>query len=274
MMTKSLLLSRYKLSTFLACQRRFELRYLQTMPWPQRPLPEQDEAVIGRGQQFHQLLQRHFLQVPIDGSTIADAQVRGWYYTFQKSNLQLPNGRILPEMSLTIPIGNHLLNGRFDLLVLGENEAGEATADLFDWKTGTPQEINKLKQDWQTRLYLALLAEGGSALFADEQTMLPPENITLTYWYVNDPDVPRTIQYSTADHAENWADLQALVAQIEAHIAQDAWPLTDDLSACQRCAYQTICQRQSAGTKAPLVDNADDLEMFADDLQTAVPTLP
>ena len=271
-MTDSLLLSRYKLTTFLACQRRFELRYLQKLPWPQRPLSVADEDVLARGQQFHQVLQRHFLGWEIEPATIGDAQVRQWYLLFQNSNLQLPNGRILTEMSLTIPLGQHLLNGRFDLLILGENEQGQPTAHLFDWKTGKAQDSSKLKQDWQTRIYLAMLAEGGSALFADEQAQLQPENIRITYWYVTDPDTPRTLTYSAKQHAENWADLQSLATQIDTHIGQEIWPLTDDFAECQRCAYQTICQRQATGTAVPVLD--EDADVLADDWETAVPALP
>ncbi len=270
--TDSLLLSRYKLTTFLACQRRFELRYLQKLPWPQRPLSVQDEDVLARGQAFHQVLQRHFLGWEVEPATIGDAQVRQWYLLFQNSKLQLPQGRVLTEMSLTIPLGQHLLNGRFDLLILGTNEQGEPTAHLFDWKTGKAQDSSKLKHDWQTRLYLAMLAEGGAALFAQQQAQLKPENISITYWYVTEPDAPRTLTYSSAQHAENWADLQMIASQIDAQFAQNDWPKTDDLSECQRCAYQMICQRQAAGTAVPILDE-DAAELF-DDWETAVPDFP
>lgn len=271
-MTESLLLSRYKLTTFLACQRRFELRYLQKLPWPQRPLSVQDEELLARGQAFHQVLQRHFLGWDVEAAAIGDAQVRQWYLQFQNSKLQLPQGRVLTEMSLTIPLGQHLLNGRFDLLILGKSEQGEPTAHLFDWKTGKAQESSKLRHDWQTRLYLAMLAESDTALFPGTQTPLKAENISITYWFVTEPDVPRTLTYSAAQHAENWASLQAIAAQIDTQIAQGDWPKTDDLSECQRCAYQMICQRQAAGTAVPVLD--EDADVLADDWETAVPELP
>ena len=270
-MSESLLLSRYKLTTFLACQRQFELRYLQKLPWPKRPLPQKDEALLARGQQFHQLLQRHFLGWEIEPGSIGDAQLRQWYLLFQQSGLQLPNGRVLTEMSLTIPIGKHLLNGRFDLLILSENGVGEPTAYLFDWKTGKAQDETILKQDWQTRLYLAMLAEGSSALLDENHSQLKPENTSITYWYVTDPENPRTVHYSTPQHEENWRDLQTLVAQIESHIETGDWQLTDDLTECQRCAYQTICQRRSAGHPELILDDEEAGEM---EWETAVPRTP
>ena len=69
-------------------------------------------------------------------------------------------------------------------------------------------------------------------------------------YYVNDPDMPRTIQYSQTWHKQNWADIQAIVTQIDSQLAQDEWPKTDDLSACRQCAYRAYCGRQTAGETA------------------------
>ena len=45
-MTERQTLSQYKLANFLACQRRFQLRYLRRLPWPASPLPERTEQVL------------------------------------------------------------------------------------------------------------------------------------------------------------------------------------------------------------------------------------
>ena len=239
LITKMLILSRTKLAAFLACQRRFDLRYLQRLPWPDAPLSEQSALVQGRGQQFHQLLERHFLGLPVELNGIGDSVVRGWWLAFQNSKLQLPNGRSRPELTLTIPVDEHLLNGRFDLFIT-DNQ----TAHIFDWKTGRPQPEHRLHHDWQTRLYLAMVAESGEALGAN----FVPEQISITYWYVSEPDAPRTIQYDAAWHEQNWAEIRQLAAQIDTQLSLDEWPLTDDLGECRLCAYQTYCGRQDAGT--------------------------
>lgn len=262
-MAETLLLSRTKLATFLACQRRFQLRYVDKRPWPELPLPEADEERLGRGQQFHQLLHRHFLGLPVESATVADRTVRGWWLTFEKYKPALPTGRVLPELTLTVPIGAHLLHGRFDLLVIGE-ENGRPLAHIFDWKTGRPQEETDLRHEWQTRLYLALLAEGGQALW--DHANIAAEQISITYWYVNEPDKPRTIAYNQAWHSRNWAEIQQIVSQIEAQLADGSaagtadgrWPLTDDWSHCQSCQYQAFCGRQAAGSQTG--DLADDGE--------------
>jgi RecB family exonuclease len=169
--------------------------------------------------------------------------------------VKLPAGETHPERSLTVPIGEHVLNGRFDLLILSPD-----TAHIFDWKTGRPHSEAELRQDWQTRLYLAMLAEGGAAL----GHTLQPDQIAITYWYVNDPAEPRTIRYNLAWHKQNWADLQALVAQIDEALVQDTWPLTDDWSHCRQCAYQAYCGRQEAGETAPTESEeaADETDLF------------
>lgn len=265
-----LLLSRTKLATFLTCQRRFQLRYVARRPWPELPLPEADEERLGRGQQFHQLLHRHFLGLPVESAAIADRAVRGWWLTFEKYKPALPHGRTLPELTLTVPIGEHLLHGRFDLLVIGK-ENGRPLAHIFDWKTGRPQEETDLRHEWQTRLYLALLAEGGQALWGEEEVAL--EQISITYWYVNEPDKPRTIRYDQAWHSRNWAEIQAIVSQIEAQLAEvTIWSLTEDWAQCRVCTYQALCGRQESGHPATGVSDDDELDIT---LETVLePELP
>ncbi len=236
-MSETLLLSRYKLDTFLTCQRRFHLRFRRRLPWPNRPLADHWAEVRERGEQFHRLLERHFLGLPVVAEAIQDVEVRRWWSLFQ-SNVKLPDGKAYPERSLTVPIGEHVLNGRFDLLILSPNNA-----HIFDWKTGQPHSEANLRRDWQTRLYLAMLAESGQAL---GQQALSPDQIAITYWYVNDPAAPRTIRYSQSWHTQNWADIQEIIAQIDNQLAQDDWPLTDDLSSCRQCAYRAYCGRQEA----------------------------
>lgn len=255
-MAESVRLSRAPIHTFLLCARRYFYRYVAHTPWPDTPLSDETETAVLRGQQFHQLIERHFLGLPV---ATQDAALQHWWRQFERYLPQLPDGQRLTELTLTIPIGvaqpsghQYLLNGRFDLIIVG---AGRA--HIFDWKTGTPQDESQLRRDWQTRLYLAMLSAGSAALTPQLNTPLTPEQVAITYWYVQQPDAPRTITYSRQQHEQNWAELEAIVAQIDREMVAQTWPLTDDWSACRRCAYQVLCGRQAAGTAVSAID-ADD----------------
>ena len=262
-----LTLSRYKLTTFLACQRRFELRYQAKLAWPARPNAPDVALLQQRGEQFHQLLERHFLGLPITPNTINDDVLRAWWRAFAQSGLRrekFTNGRFYPELDLTVPIGDALLNGRFDLLHLSDQHA-----TIFDWKTGKPQPPTRLRHDWQTRLYLAMLAESGTAL----GQVIPTDTIRITYWYVREPQAPRTITYSQSQHAQNWAELQQLADAISQQASStEAWPLTDDWNECRHCAYQTYCGRQQPTSHEAAID-LEELEQPPEP-PSLEPTLP
>jgi hypothetical protein len=231
--------SRAKIAAFLACQRRFQLRYQEQLPWPLPPLDDKGEQARLRGEQFHQLLHRHFLQLPITDDMVEDKALARWWQTFKKEGALLPKGQLFPELSLTVPIGRHLLTGRFDLLIQGDSHT-----HIFDWKTDArPRSKADLAGDLQTRLYLALAVEGSTAL----EKPVDPEQLSLTYWYVNDPAGAVSFAYSREQHESNWAGLAAIVAEIDHQLTtKTVLPLTDNLDECARCAYQIYCGRLSA----------------------------
>ncbi|MBP7997901.1 MAG: PD-(D/E)XK nuclease family protein [Chloroflexi bacterium] len=230
--------SRYKLSDFLACQRRFQLRYIQNLPWPTPPQPSDQAEALTHGEQFHRLLERHFLGLSVDAAALPNP-LRSWWHTWQTDPPAIPPGHTLPEFRLTVPISQHLLLGRFDLLILGDH-----SAHIYDWKTERrPRTASALRADLQSRLYLALVAEGIRAIHP-QKTPIPPEQVQLTYWFVEAPAATVTLTYSTAEHAQNWSDLSQIVGQIEAQMTTTTpWPLTTDLQECGRCVYQLFCTR-------------------------------
>jgi hypothetical protein len=253
-------LSQQHLYTFHVCPRRFYLRYLAHIPWPEAPLGPEQELAYERGRRFHLRLERLFLGLPADDDLETDPVLQGWWATFQRQAPALLDGARFVETSLTIPIGpegRHLLTGRFDLLIVGEDSDGRRAA-LFDWKTGEPRPPERLARAWQTRVYLLALAEGGAALAPEALDAFAPGRLSMTYWYVDDPAQPRVIAYDEATHRHNRVELEALVTDIDRRLAANDWPLTDDLSTCRRCAYQARCGRQYAGTGLP--ENGEDDE--------------
>lgn len=253
-MNPSLTLSRHHIESFLACRRRFQLRYLERLPWPSAPLTVEDELALERGTQFHQIVQRALLGLD---PTLEDGIVSAWWDGFRAFIPHLPQGGRYPELALTVPVkgtaGGHFLTGRFDLLIIGQRN-GKPAAHIFDWKTSPPRDVDTLRRSWQTRFYLALLAEGGSALFGDR---LAPEEISMTYWYAAEPDAPRALRYDSPQHQANWAELTAIVATIDACLKSGEWPLTDELERCRRCNYQAYNGRQEAGDPLPLDGDED-----------------
>lgn len=245
---ESLLLSREKLVTFLACQRRFQLRYLAQLPWPQAPLAPEAEAAVRRGQEFHRLLHQYFLQLPLDTVLVTDEKLQVWWQRFRAYAPAIPEGHKLPELTLTVPIDGHFLVGRFDLLVLGETAEGPS-GHLFDWKTGDVQDAASLREAWQTKLYLAMLAEGGTALTTGGRE-LTPEHISLTYWFATAPEAPLTIGYDQTTHEASWQELRLHVKNLGTSLEKNVWPLTENWEHCRACAYQILCERQAAGAAA------------------------
>jgi len=244
-MDQRLTFSRGKLADFLACQRRYQLRYERRLAWPLGPLDARTAGALDRGRRFHQLLQRHFLGLPVAAPLDDEPELSRWWRLFQSQGPHLPAGRRLPEFSLTVPIGRHFLTGRYDLLITGENGLF-----IYDWKTGTrPPAPDVLRDDLQTRVYLALAAEGAPALWRDVRPeAIRSDSIRLTYWYASDPPETRSLVYDAAWHEENWAGLMALVDEIQHQLAAGGdLPLTDDLSQCRRCLYQVYCGRQGSG---------------------------
>ena len=244
-MPATITFTRHKLATFLACQRRFQLRYLHEYPWPAPPHDVQGREAARRGGQFHRLLLRHFLGMEVDDPS-GDPLLGHWWRTFRREGPALPAGRRLPELTLTVPLdkasgGGHLLSGRFDLVILADERV-----HIYDWKTTGPRPEAELSRDWQTRLYLALAVEGGSALFPGGKAVAP-QQVALTYWFVRAPSESVTIRYDVPTHRRSWAEIAAVVEQIEvARTREGPWPLTDDLQTCARCRYQVLCGRREA----------------------------
>jgi hypothetical protein len=244
-MTENLTLAQQHLYTFEVCQRRFYLRFLARLPWPEAPLGPEQELAYERGRRFHRWIERYLLGLPVTGPD-ADPVLGNWWATFRQYAPALPDGRRYVETSLTVPIGEsgHRLTGRFDLLIVdGERPA----AMLFDWKTGEPRTPERLRRAWQTRVYLVALAAGGAALAPDSPSAFDPDQLSLTYWYVEDPTQPRILAYDQTAYQRDRAEIETVVAAIDRQLTVNEWPLTEDWNECRHCAYQAYCGRQAAG---------------------------
>jgi len=233
-------LGRAKIYDYLICSRRFQLRYVEQLPWPIVRQDAKGERSRRLGQQFHTILHRHFLGIPLNIEELAEPDLARWWQQFRLFESRIPPGLKKPELTLTVPIGGLSLTGRFDLLV----DTGDGI-HIFDWKTNSrAKSTEQLRQDLQSKIYLALVAESGDVL----GRTIRPEEIILTYWFVTDPPVEVSIVYGRREHAENWSYLKFIAGDVEERLAsQDSWPLIDALDECARCAYQIPCGRVQTG---------------------------
>ena len=113
------------------------------------------------------------------------------------------------EHCRTYGMGDFLLTVIYDLLI-----AGTETAKIFDWKTyRKAQSKYKLENNWQTRLYLYILAE---------TSPYSPEQISMTYWFVKSANPQSlTFTYSDAQHAKTKKDLTNLLNNLERWLAAE-----------------------------------------------------
>ena len=108
----------------------------------------------------------------------------------------------------------------YDLLI-----AQSDRATIIDWKTyPKPQTKKKLAQNWQTRLYLYILAETSPYL---------PEQLSMTYWFVKLPTKPKhhTFFYNQQLHQQTERDLNQLLTKLDSWLQQnnlDSFPHRHD----------------------------------------------
>lgn len=236
--------SQRSLGDFLICRRRFQLRYVEQVPWP-APFSQADpelEALMELGQTFHQAAHQYF--VGVDPTELIgghpDPRLKDWWQAFERHVLpRLPEGERWPEASLSIPVHGSWLTARFDLLVVAPS--GQAT--LFDWKTGHVPQRDVLARDMQTRVYPFVLAESGR--LEEIGHAIRPDDIAMVYWFAQEPTQLIRFPYSAAAHADNRREFNALIAEIT-RLEADQFPKVDDLNPCRRCNYRAYCERDVA----------------------------
>jgi len=186
MMTRSL--SATSLQDFLDCRRRFQLKYIDQISWPQ-PLNtfniKQLESMT-RGREFHQLMQLHFLGIPDEKliKSIDDDTLKTWFINTINSEIcKIDPAEKLIEYRLSTFISNTLVTGVIDFIIIQT----DSSIKIIDWKTGQkipdPQfYVSRI----QTRLYPLLLAQ--SPLFLTYMTNKPSFNkIEFIYWFTHFP---------------------------------------------------------------------------------------
>lgn len=242
-------LTRSRLQALVECGRRFWLHSIRRVPWPAATEASGAQEAFVRGQEFHRLMERQFLGLPVDPVA---PDLREWWGAWQAHPLTLPAGWTRPEVTLSIPVAGERLVARYDLLAIPADPDG--TLVIVDWKTGArPRARAALNEDMQSRLYPYVLVEGAAAVTG---RALRPEGVELVYWQAAAPADPVRFGYTAAEHESNGHEIEALIDRAHGLNAEAMPPVIEDLSVCARCPYRTFCN-QPVGPAPP---ESDDLE--------------
>jgi len=266
-------LSQGVLNAWMTCPRQFQHWYLDCLVLPANP---NQQARMAWGSRFHWLMQQSVqfagADRPPDRPSLADgrsadaeelalrgaidrtwAQLQGWLDRADAADPAL-SWTLDAEHRRTKLLGDRLLTVVYDLLALHPEGAR-----IFDWKThARPVSRDRLKQDWQTRLYLYVLAE---------TIDLPPDRLSMSYWFVRpatgsdlpgdadaDPAAPtvveETFEYSRQWHRTIQRQLTEAADQIDRAIAAyrqgESLPQVPlNSPACRSCAFVSRCGRDA-----------------------------
>ena len=240
--TQLIRLSQGQLNVLERCPRQFQHTYLEQFFSLADPHTEARQTL---GSRFHLLMQQREIGLPIDNFVKADSQLEAWMNAFAKDAPEIltnTNSRFFrdSEHYRTLQAQNYVLTAIYDLLI-----ADEQQAQIIDWKTyRKPPNKRSLESNWQTRLYLYILAETSDYL---------PENISMTYWFFQGEGKLRSIRidYNTVRHQQTTKKLTRLLSRLskwlEKYQQGEAFPQVSEgqRKVCEKCQYAHRCERDS-----------------------------
>jgi len=256
-------LSQGQLNLLERCPRQFQHTYLEQLNSPSNPEHEEKQTL---GSRFHLLMQQREMGLPIDSFLQADPQLQSWMSAFANAAPEIVTPTIdnqtfrESEHYRTIQVQDYLLTVIYDLLI-----ADNQQAQILDWKTyPKPPDKLKLAHNWQTRLYMYVLAETSEYL---------PENISMTYWFVQSEGRLQNIKfiYNHRQHQQTEKELNQLLNHLTnwLKLYQKGQPfpqVIESSKACNYCQFATRCQRTNATETTtiyplPNIDNIQEVSL-------------
>lgn len=250
--------SQSSLQDYADCPRRFQLRYLERMPWPavEAELPADQESRQQEGLQFHRLVHQHLVGVPPDrlAASTGSQDLRRWWENYASADLGLDGYVRRSELSMFCSVGEQRLVAKYDLIGVKDGRAV-----IFDWKTYARRPKDEwLAARWQTRIYRALLVQAGAILNGGKP--FGPDNVKMIYWFSEFPAEPAIFHYDTRQFTADWADIGKLISDIT---AERTFPLTPDRKMCRFCVYRSYCDRgDRAAAWSETEKDSDDGELL------------
>ncbi|HEY9691787.1 MAG TPA: PD-(D/E)XK nuclease family protein [Oculatellaceae cyanobacterium] len=232
-------LSQGYLNLLEACPRKFQHIYfdqLGSLP----NIEQQDKQ--NWGSRFHLLMQQRELGLPIQSFVEEDAQLQRWVTSLISAAPEIltsePETFRQSEHCRTLSIDSYVLTVIYDLLI-----ADHEKAQILDWKTyPKPKHQRWLAKDWQTRLYLYVLAETSDYL---------PEQISMTYWFVQSQPQPESLKftYNATLHEQTKRDLTSLLKKLTdwlrryQEIGENFPQVSATANLCHYCNFTVRCER-------------------------------
>ena len=249
-------LSQRHLKVLETCPRQFEHLYLDRLSSPMSPAQQVKTQL---GSDFHLLMQQRELGLPIEPVLARSPQLAGWMQAILTAAPELfqTNSQTWRESEhrRTLSIDNYLFTVIYDLVILQPDRA-----NIIDWKTyPLPKYKKDLDRDWQTRLYMYLLAETSKYL---------PKQITFTYWFIQSSPQPKSVQiaYTLKQHHQTQADLLVLLNKLTKYLdayQTDREPLPQvelSMGICQQCNFTSRCEREHLDAELPILHLSPSLE--------------
>lgn len=231
-------ISQGHLNIWETCRRKYQYKFLEALSLPDADLDSAEKLQLGT--KFHLLMQQKELGLDVVALASSDVRLQTWLTAFEQQPPAMILGDRLCEHRRTLEVSLHnsendnleqgyfVLTAIYDLLLLGDRQA-----QILDWKTHQKAiTADKLETNWQTQLYLYLLAK---------TTDYEPEQISMTYWFANTAQSV-IINYSQTAYEQTEKKLQRILMEIAE--AQE-YPKLEEInnSTCQYCEFCERCDR-------------------------------
>ncbi len=240
-------LSQRHLKILSTCPRQFEHIYFDRLTQPISPVQQVKTQL---GSDFHLLMQQRELGLPIEPILARSPQLDGWIEAIVTTAPELfqtdPQTWRESEHVRTLAIDDYLFTVIYDLLILQPDRA-----EIIDWKTyPLPRYKKDLDREWQTRLYLYVLAETSAYL---------PKQINFTYWFIQSTPRPKSVRisYTLSQHRQTHTELLELLSKLtnwldDYHAKGEPFPQIDaSTGSCQYCSFAPRCDREQQHDSTP-----------------------